>query len=138
MRVEQEVSLLVKSSALSPIEISNRTGLMADESRIRGSHLSVAGEPRPKAHLWTLKSGLKLTDNVEDQIHALIARVGASADAVGSLVTVETRSFLYVVRRYYAGNEHPSLGFFISNETLDFLSTTKATIDFDEYDYIDP
>jgi hypothetical protein len=134
MRVEQEVSLVIKSTSLSPDEITNRVGLDPDESVRMGSRLSIDGQPRPKSHLWIMRSGLPNVD-VEAQICTLIDRVGDHADRIGSLSDATTANFMQVVRRYFPDPEEAELGFFLSTEIVSFLSATRSGFDFDEYDY---
>ncbi|MFI6458154.1 DUF4279 domain-containing protein [Streptosporangium amethystogenes] len=151
MEVDQYVYFALKSERMSAAEMTARLGLEADEITIRGSRRSEP--PRPAVHIWKIsipRSSLP----IDDMITALVDRLEPYALAIGALAEELDRdepghtAVLQVVRFFGEDEEDEDsaeewmtevptrprpLGWHLDRRVLDFLQTTRAEIDVDEY-----
>ncbi|GAA3423088.1 hypothetical protein GCM10018953_02710 [Streptosporangium nondiastaticum] len=149
MEVGQYVYFALKSERMSAEEMATRLGLEADEITIRaGKRLE---PPRPAVHIWQInvpRSSLL----VDDMIAALVDRLEPYAQAIGALADELDRhepghtAVLQVVRFFGDDDENSEeertteastrprpLGWHLDRRVLDFLQTTRAELDVDEY-----
>ncbi|MGW0058699.1 DUF4279 domain-containing protein [Streptosporangium sandarakinum] len=149
MEVGQYVYFALKSERMSAEEMATRLGLEADEITIRaGKRLE---PPRPAVHIWQInvpRSSLP----VDDMIAALVDRLEPYAQAIGALADELDRhepghtAVLQVVRFFGDDDENSEeertteastrprpLGWHLDRRVLDFLQTTRAELDVDEY-----
>jgi hypothetical protein len=124
-------------------------GLEPDETTVRGSRRS---EPKaiPVAHHWKIvcrESGLRVDEQIARILERLAPHTAAIAALASRLATEDEGSgaVLEVVRYFndQEGERHghsdaaPNLfGWHLNREILDFLQTTGAVLDVDEYDMI--
>ncbi|GAA3100127.1 DUF4279 domain-containing protein [Streptosporangium carneum] len=148
MEVDQYVYFALKSERMSAEEMATRLGLEADEVTIRASKR--LEPPRPAVHIWRInvpRSSLP----VDDMITVLVDRLEPYASAIGALADELDRhepghtAVLQVVRFFGDDDEEGSeeertteapprpLGWHLDRRVLDFLQTTRAELDVDEY-----
>ncbi|MEU7990473.1 DUF4279 domain-containing protein [Streptosporangium canum] len=154
MEVDQYVYFALKSERMSAEEMTARLGLEADEITIRGSRRSEP--PRPAVHIWKI-SVPRSSLPVDDMIMALVDRLEPYASAIGGLAEELDRdepghtAVLQVVRFFGEDEEDEEdedseeewmtevptrprpLGRHLDRRVLDFLQTTRAELDVDEY-----
>ncbi|MGI5200789.1 DUF4279 domain-containing protein [Spirillospora sp. CA-108201] len=156
MRISQYAYFAVKSTRMSPAEITARLGVDPDESVVRGGR--DARPPRPR-HVWRVVCRRPhLT--VDEQIARIVDRLFEHAERIGALVAELDRAdgeictgTLQVVRVFEdpegeeddltgpgegmekLAGQHRLLGWHLDARTLEFLRLTRAELDVDEYAY---
>ncbi|MFI7617314.1 DUF4279 domain-containing protein [Nonomuraea terrae] len=156
MRVRQYVYFALKTETRKATEITARIGLEPDETTVRGSR--TAEPPRPVAHAWKIvcrEPGL----TIDEMIAHVVDRVEPFSQAVGQLAEELNQdqgddgscAVLQVVR--YLDDEdgeeedlcspqqgfekiagqHQLLGWHLDRRVLQFLISTRAELDVDEY-----
>ncbi|HEX4813127.1 MAG TPA: DUF4279 domain-containing protein [Nonomuraea sp.] len=154
MRVRQYVYFAVKSETLDAMAMATRIGLAPDEIAVRGSHH--ADPPRPVVHVWKVvcrDRGIA----VDEQIARLVERLTPYTEAIGALAEELNRGegcstvALQVVRILDTedgededltspnpefvrlAGQHQLLGWHLDRRTMQFLISTHAELDVDEY-----
>ncbi|WP_330270144.1 GNAT family N-acetyltransferase [Lentzea sp. NBC_00516] len=134
VRVEQYAYFALKSDSVSAAEIAQRLGLEPDEVLVRGSKRPEHDLPR--AHAWKIVDrGAKRLD---EQIEHVVDRLRPVHDALVALTAISDISASLVVVRYFRDGDRAGLGWWISAESLAFLASVRASLDVDEYDYVEP
>jgi hypothetical protein len=143
----------MSSLTVSPDEITARTQLSPDETKVRGS--SVAWQDFPRFHLWTVRSGCPDTADLDTHFAALVERIAPCTSQIRAfLESSDSEGCFSVVRKFEAGPEldaiadigrigpgnlerlrgqHPLLGFALDGATLDLAHTLGVGFGFDEY-----
>lgn len=154
MRVRQYVYFAVKSETMDAVEMTARIGLEPDETTVLGSHS--AEPPRPAAYTWKVVCrDPEVT--VDELIARLVDRLAPFSGAVGELVEQlnggegGSCAVLQVVRYLDTDDgddeqasspdpafeklsgQHQLLGWHLDRRVLDFLISTHAELDVDEY-----
>jgi Domain of unknown function (DUF4279) len=150
MPVTQYVYFALSSRSTSATEIAAILGLEPDETTMRGSRVAEPN-PIPVLHRWKIvcrEPGLR----VDEQITRVLERLAPHTAAIAALAShLDTEgqqgpSAVLEVVRYFneqterhdpgdASAEAPNLfGWHLGREVLDFLHTTGAVLDVDEYD----
>ena len=135
------------------LDIAAILGLKPDETTVRGSRIT-APKPIPTAHRWKIvcrESGLR----IDEQIARVLERLAPHTTAIATLARRldseehDKPSTVLQVVRYFndepdqqdpptAGKDRadsPNMfGWHVGREVLDFLHTTGAVLDIDEYD----
>ncbi|GAA3843148.1 hypothetical protein GCM10022226_77680 [Sphaerisporangium flaviroseum] len=149
MEVDQYVYFALKSERMPAEEMATRLGLEADEVTIRASKR--LEPPHPAVHIWQINVP-RSSRPVDDMITALVDRLEPYAPAIGVLAGELDRyepghaAVLQVVRffgfhdedseeeqRAEAPTRPRPLGWHLDRRALDFLQTTRAELDVDEY-----
>jgi len=133
--VRQYVYFALYSELMPAEEMTRRLGLAPDETDVRASRQVYP--PRPATHSWKIvcsAPGLR----VDEQVGIVVGRLRAVVDEVGRLArhlaATEGGSRLQIVRYLTEGDSNPILlGWQLDPEVLEFLHTTKAVLDIDEY-----
>jgi hypothetical protein len=154
VRIRQYAYFIVKSEVLTPAEITALLLLEPDEIRPMGSRHK-GPPPVPRAHVWTLRSGVSDQSGLEAHFDALLPRLHPAAAAIMAAAAAgQITATLSVVRRFSDGAEdfdestygiepgsaferlsgqHPFLGWGLDSEAIAFLGTSKIGLDVDEY-----
>lgn len=133
--MRQYVYFALFSELMPAEEITRRLGISPDEADIRASRQVYP--PRPAVHSWKIVcSAPGLT--VDEQIGIVIGRLRPMVDEIGRLArhldATEGGARLQVVRYFSEGDSNPILlGWCLDREVVDFLHTTRAVLDIDEY-----
>ena len=152
MKIRQRVYLGVRSSSLTPEEITRRVGFEPDRAVARGS--KSLDPVRPAVHLWQVicdEPGLR----VDEQFRRVVERVKPYAAALKALNDGpdHTVAVLQVVREFDAtdgeeeveqiiedwpelvklSGQHQLLGLHLDADLIRFLTDTGLEVDFDEY-----
>jgi hypothetical protein len=146
MLVSQYCYFAVKSTAVSADEITDRLLIRPDETVVMGSK----NDPErglPRYHAWKIVR--RSVESVDEQIQHLVDRLVPVQTRLVTLVADSDVAPVMQVVRYFhdergvqasgsgsapiAGLPRP-LGWSLSVPVLDFLTSTKATLDVDEYD----
>ncbi|SFR24126.1 Acetyltransferase (GNAT) domain-containing protein [Lentzea waywayandensis] len=137
VRVEQYAYFALESDTVSAAEIARRLGLEPDEVLVRGSKRPEYDIPR--AHAWKIVDrGAKRLD---EQIEHVVDRLRPVHDELVALTAISDISASLVVVRYCRDGDSAvgtGLGWWISTESLAFLASVRASLDVDEYDYVEP
>ncbi|MFJ5992293.1 GNAT family N-acetyltransferase [Lentzea sp. NPDC092896] len=138
VRVEQYAYFALKSDTTSAVEIARRLGLEPDEVLVRGSKRPEHDIPR--AHVWKIVDrGAKRLD---EQIEHVVFRLRPFHDELVALTAISDVSASLVVVRYCRdgarNDDRSGIGWWISAESLAFLASVRASLDVDEYDYVEP
>ncbi|MEV4642426.1 DUF4279 domain-containing protein [Actinoplanes sp. NPDC049548] len=141
MRVSQYAYFALSSSHTSAAEMAAVLGLEPDETTVRGSRIAEPGAV-PALHRWKIvcrEPGLHVDEQIARIVHRLAPHTAAIAALAGRLDDEEPgpAAVLEVVRTFddRAAAETPAtLGWHLDREILDFLQTTGAVLDVDEYD----
>jgi hypothetical protein len=153
MRVRQYAYLGIASDSLDPGKITDTIGVVPDEAKARGSR-SLGPPPRPRSHLWQLRSGVPEDADLEQHFAALFPRLREHAEGIATVVAdANTAGYLQVVRRFEDGDEHfdpttygieasgierlpgqhPFLGWGLDGEQLALVMRLGISLDVDEY-----
>jgi hypothetical protein len=133
--VRQYVYFALFSELMPAEEMTRRLGLAPDEVDVRASRQVYP--PRPAVHSWKMVcSAPGLT--VDEQVSIVIGRLRPLVDEIGRLArhldATEGGARLQVVRYLSEGDPNPILlGWRLDREVVDFLHTTRAVLDIDEY-----
>ena len=152
MPVRQYVYFALSSHSTPATEMTAVLGIEPDRTAIRGSR---RGEPAPvpAAHRWIVECrdpGL----SVDEQIARILERLAPHTDAIAALAhrldaepEAVPSAVLEVVRYFNEAEPHPgqqpeaskdeptrTLGWHLGRDVLEFLQTTGAVIDVDEYE----
>jgi hypothetical protein len=147
--VNQYAYFALSSRSTSATDMAAILGLEPDEITVRGSRIA---EPNaiPVLHRWKIvcrEPGLRVDEQIARVLERLAPHTTAIASLASRLNNEEPRpaAVLEVVRyfseeaeqrnRKAAADEVPNLfGWHLGREVLDFLQTTGAVLDVDEYD----
>lgn len=157
MLIHQYAYFCLASEQMTAAEMTARLGIEPDEVTVRG--LRQAVPPRPAAHRWKvvcrtagLTTGEQITQIV-DRLFEHAPTIGTLAAELDAVEGGSGSSVLQVVRvfEHPAGQDedrgsgiegwqklpgqHQLLGWHLDARTLDFLRTTHAELDVDEYAY---
>ncbi|MCE7009590.1 DUF4279 domain-containing protein [Kibdelosporangium philippinense] len=148
MRTLQYCYFALKSTTMSAKDITNRLLMQPDEVMVMGSRHPEHRVPR--CHAWKIVR--RSTESVDDQIQHLVDRLSPVHPRLVTLVTDPDVSPVMEVVRYFhheegvqappdgslpmLGQPRP-LGWSLSPLILQFLSSTRTTLDVDEYDLSD-
>ena len=150
MPVNQYVYFALSSHSTSATEMAAILGLEPDETLVRGSRIA-GPNAVPVVHRWKIvcrEPGLCVDEQVARVLERLAPHTAALAALAGRLDSEEPgpAAVLQVVRYFTddhagqqgrgdAGGEARNLfGWHLDREVLDFLQTTGAVLDVDEYD----
>ena len=146
LRVRQRVEFFVQSVVVPADEITAALGLPPDTTDVRGSQS--ADPVRPTWHNWAVTSP-EGDHDLGEQVEALVARRRPLLPALVGLVDrlrsnaadvgpdgTQAGAGLLIVR-YFGDNSRSTdrLGLHLSEPVVQFLATTRASVDLDEYDY---
>lgn len=154
MRVWQVAYVGVWSETLTPAMITERLGLVADETREKGARRE--DPPVPRKHSWRLNSDLPHEERIDAHLERLLERLAPASDAIKALTVSGLADVsLQFVRHFETGPEdedvlaareasvpeglrvlrgqHPALGFHLSVEVLARIAALGLSIGFDEY-----
>ena len=158
MFISQYVYFALSSRTMPTAEMTAILGLEPDEFTVRGSRI-ISSRPVPATHSWKIvcrERGLC----VDEQAARVVQRLSPHVEAIAALARQLDAehdqgpgAVLQVVRQFndVEGHDHlasapldladrPSLlGWHLGRDVLDFLHTTGAVLDVDEYDFtLDP
>ncbi|MCX2954871.1 GNAT family N-acetyltransferase [Lentzea sp. NEAU-D7] len=134
VRVEQYAYFALTSDTVSAAEIAQRLGLEPDEVLVRGSKRPEYDLPR--MHAWKVVG--RGAGRLDEQIQHVVDRLRPVQDELVALTATSDTSASLVVVRYCRDGEGADLGWWISAESLAFLASVRASLDVDEYDYVEP
>ncbi|MFI5671104.1 DUF4279 domain-containing protein [Streptomyces sp. NPDC051704] len=155
MLLRQYVYFALFSRRTSAAEITALLGIEPDEVSVRGSRFT---EPAviPVSHSWKIvcrEPGLCVDDQITHVLDRLRPHTTRIAELARQLAAAEGEhggAVLEVVRYFNdTDREQPPLrpgteegsnlfGWHLNRDVLDFLTTTGAVLDVDEYDMTDP
>lgn len=149
MRTLQYCYFALKSELMSAEAITDRLRMRPDEVKVMGSR-----DPErrlPRCHAWKIVR--RSTESVDDQIQHVVDRLSPVHSRLTELVAEGDVSPVMQVVRYFhheQGVQAPSdvspfvaereprpLGWNLSLPVLEFLTSTRAMLDVDEYDLSD-
>lgn len=134
MRLDQYCYFALKSESTSAADISRRLGMEPDEVLVRGSRRPELDLPR--LHAW--KIVCRGDERFHEQVQHVVDRLLPLRDELVALTAdPDITASLVVVRRFRDG-DGADLGWWISAESLAFLASLRASLDVDEYDFVDP
>lgn len=161
MRIRQYAYFGIRSQTLTPADITGRLGVEPDEVRIMGSRKGRL--PASRHHFWRVVSkrpGLTVAEHLDALLDRLGPFAGAIGDLAEEIIlaspeSVHLGSVLQVVRFFddedgeeeelsvvdlpdgteltKLSGQHQLLGWRLAPNVIDFLSTTRAVLDVDEY-----
>ncbi|MEU6852453.1 DUF4279 domain-containing protein [Actinacidiphila alni] len=147
MPLHQYVYFALYSPHTSADAMTSRLGITPDEVSVRGSRFT---EPAviPVNHSWEIvcrESALRVDEQIACVLDRLQPHTDRIADLAGRLTDTGGGAVLHVVRHFNDADETWSgpagapnlLGWYLDRATLDFLGTTGAELDVDEYDMAD-
>jgi Domain of unknown function (DUF4279) len=154
MRLRQRAYLRIASDVLDPARVSEIVGVNPDEARLMGSR-SPGPPPRPRSHLWYLRSGLTEDRTLDDHFDVMFSAIHHHAVGLRKVASSpETVVWLQVVRTFEEGDEdfdeatyrlppdspferlsgqHPFLGWSLSPDRISLLAQVGIGLDVDEY-----
>ncbi|MFX0578163.1 DUF4279 domain-containing protein [Nocardia nepalensis] len=150
VKISQYCYFSVRSTSLSAIEMARRLGMEPDNVLVMGSRSPERVLPR--FHAWQIVR--RSDESVDDQIRHLVDRLESVRAALVSLCSDDEVSSVMQVVRYFGdpdgveaapddttwerAQERPRpLGWHLSLPVLQFLASTRAELDVDEYDLSD-
>lgn len=146
MRTMQYCYFALKSTALSAADITDRLLMAPDEVKVMGSKLAEA--PLPRCHSWQIVR--RSVESVDGQIEHIVNRLRPAQARIAELVAdAEVSAVMQVVRYFghpesvdeapdgspWAPGEPRPLGWHLRPSVLEFLVSTGAGLDVDEYDF---
>ncbi|MFF7205668.1 DUF4279 domain-containing protein [Streptomyces sp. NPDC008141] len=149
MPVHQYVCFVITSTRTTAQEMTAVLGIEPDETAVRASRSTVP--PLPAHHRWKIvcrRTGLRVDEQVACVLDRLRPHTGRLAALAGQLDRQEGpgSAVLQVVRRFHSDNHEPGadlpeepegpnlFGWHLDSDVLEFLTTTGAEVDIDEYD----
>lgn len=139
MLTSQYCYFALKSITVTADDVAEWLGMRPDEIMVMGSK-----DPErnvPPVHAW--KIVCRSAEDVDQQIEHIVGRLAPVREGLVALVAESDVSPVMQVVRYFndddvqARHDHdrqPSLGWNVSLEVLDFLTSTRTVLDVDEYD----
>ncbi|MDX8050150.1 GNAT family N-acetyltransferase [Lentzea sp. BCCO 10_0798] len=134
MRVDQYAYFALESDTVSAAEIAQRLGLEPDEVLVRGSKRPEHDVPR--VHAWKIVD--RGAGRLDEKIQNVVDRLLPIRDELVALTAMSDMSASLVVVRFCRDGDGADLGWWISAEALAFLTSVRASLDVDEYDYVEP
>ncbi|WP_062982922.1 DUF4279 domain-containing protein [Nocardia anaemiae] len=150
MKISQYCYFSVRSTSLSAADMTARLGMQPDKVLVMGSRSP--DRVLPRFHAWQIVC--RSDESVDDQLHHLMDRLEPIRAELVSLCADDDVSPVMQVVRHFAdpdgvdaapddtawdqAREWPRpLGWHLSLTVLDFLLSTRAELDVDEYDSSD-
>lgn len=149
MRTLQYCYFALKSEVMSVEDITDRLLMRPDEVMVMGSRNLERRLPR--CHAWKIVR--RSTESVDEQVEHIIGRLNpVHARLVALVAEADVSPVMQVVRYFHheEGVQAPSdvslfaaereprpLGWNLSLQVLEFLTSTRAMLDVDEYDLSD-
>ena len=158
MRVRQYVCFMLSSATSTAAELSDRVGMIADRSTVRGSRVG-GDQPIPRWHMWELCCDSAELP-IDKQLARLVARLAPHVATISEIVRQlgmerppcsatfsivrhfdDPEGAKEVPRQVVTGGrglatmtgQHQLLGWHLDRETLQFILGIGAAIDVDEY-----
>ncbi len=135
MDTKTHVALRITSQTLTPEEISSLVGMSADEARKKGEpkgNSAYRGRPVfAKDSRWVVESTLPPTAPPEAHIENLSERLAPYVDNIRALADENDVSF-WCAMYIYSEDEY-SPGLYFAKETINLLSSLRASLNIDPY-----
>jgi hypothetical protein len=153
MHLGQRAYLAVKSTTLSPPEVSAMLGLKPTQAEAMGSRDPTRGIPR--CHLWSLASGVDHAASLDDHITALVPILQSHSEALRAVSASESTGIWLTIVRHCEdvdedfdqstygldpdaqieglGGQHPFLGWGMDPGVVELLARCGVGLDVDEY-----
>lgn len=126
---------MIQSDDLDPEQVTQHVGVEPSRSEAKESRRGrKSGLLIPLRHEWILDSGLAESASINEQVEAVVNKLGDAWGRIGELTAGGATSTLVILRSFQQGKGFGQSGIVIDKESISYLHRAGADLWIDEYD----